>query len=123
MFETDTATIEAMVEQALADLPTQFSERLDNLAIVVADTPSPEDRARVGPGGLLLGLYRGVPLTARTSGYGMIPPDRIIVFQAALQRIARDEAHLNELVRHTVRHEIAHHFGISDQRLHELGAY
>src|SRR4051812_35487379 len=110
MFETDTATIEAMVEQALADLPAQFSERLDNLAIVVADRPSPEDRARVGPGGLLLGLYRGVPLTARSSGYGMIPPDRIIVYQAALQRIARDEAHLNELVRHTVRHEIAHHF-------------
>ncbi len=123
MYETDADTIEAMVERALAGLPEEFRARLDNLAVVVEDVPSAEDRTRTGPGGMLLGLYRGVPLTVRRSAYGMVPPDKIIVFRRHLERIARDEEHLEALVRHTVQHEIAHHFGISDARLRELGAY
>ena len=70
-----------------------------------------------------MALYRGVPLTARGSGYNMTLPDRIVIFQRPLEQLARDEAHLYELVRHTVQHEIAHHFGISDERLRALGAY
>jgi predicted Zn-dependent protease with MMP-like domain len=124
VYETDTATIEAMVERVLEELPAEFRQRLDNLAVVVEDAPAFEDRnALAGRGGTLLGLYRGVPLTTRRSTYGMVPPDKIVVFKRALERLARDEKHLYDLVRHTVQHEIAHHFGISDARLRELGSY
>ena len=113
-----------MTARALDELPAGLRERVDNLAIVVEEAALPRDKeqARVGRG-TVLGLYRGVPLTARGSGYGMTLPDRIVIFQRPLEHMARDEAHLYELVRHTVHHEIAHHFGISDARLRELGAY
>ncbi|MEZ4552814.1 MAG: metallopeptidase family protein [Dehalococcoidia bacterium] len=124
MHRTLAGTLESMVERVLDELPPEFRTRLDNLAIVIEDAPTPQDRERLGgSNGMLLGLYRGVPLTARHSGYGMIPPDKIVLFQLALERLARDEDHLFALVRHTVHHEIAHHFGISDDRLHELNAY
>ena len=71
----------------------------------------------------MLGVYRGVPLPSRTAGYQLTMPDRIVVFQEPHQQMARDDAHLAELVAHTVRHEVAHHFGISDERLRELDAY
>ena len=112
-----------MVRQALDELPEQFRERLDNLAIAVEERAAPRDRDGIGGRGVLLGVYRGVPLSRRGSSYGMIVPDRIVVFQRPLERLASDEAHLYELVRHTVFHEIAHHFGISDERLREIGAY
>ena len=113
-----------MVWEAIAALPDSIRERLDNLAVVVEEWPQRGDYERAELGnGMLLGVYRGVPLTRRTSHYGMVLPDRIVVFEAPLRRIARDEDHLRELVHHTVQHEIAHHFGISDARLRELGAY
>lgn len=124
MYETDHDTIEAMVVRALDELPVEFRQRLDNLAVVVEDAATFDDYdGLAGRGGTLLGLYRGVPLTVRRSHYGMVPPDKIIVFKRPLERLARDEEHLYDLVRHTVQHEIAHHFGISDARLRELGAY
>ena len=124
MHEVDVETLEGMVARALDELPTALRERLNNLAIVVQDEATGRDHAEAGTqGGTLLGVYRGVPLTARNSGYGMVLPDRIVIFQTPLQGLARDEAHLYELVRRTVHHEIAHHFGITDARLRELGAY
>jgi predicted Zn-dependent protease with MMP-like domain len=112
-----------MVGEALDELPDEFRERINNLAIVVEERASARDRDSIGAGGMLLGVYRGVPLTHRGSSYGMTVPDRIVVFQRPLERLAIDEDHLYELVRHTVFHEVAHHFGISDARLRELGAY
>ncbi|MDA0364254.1 MAG: metallopeptidase family protein [Chloroflexi bacterium] len=110
-----------MVVDALAALPEAFRERIDNLDIGVEDRPSVEDALRTR--GTLLGIYRGVPLTVRGSGYGLTLPDRIVVFQASLEALATDEEHLRVLVRRTVLHEIAHHFGISDARLREIDAY
>ena len=75
------------------------------------------------PGAELLGVYRGVPLPNRHSGYTMALPDRIVIFQTPVQRLARDEDDLRERVRHVVRHEIGHYFGISDARLREIDAY
>ena len=113
-----------MVSAAVEELPPRFLQRLENLQFVVEELARPDDYPVHGPGqGTLLGVYRGVPLTGRTSGYHLTLPDRIVLFRAPLQQLARDRSHLAALVRHTVRHEIAHHFGISDQRLGELGAY
>lgn len=124
VYEVSVDALEEMVRRALDGLPEPLRASIDNLAILVEDSASPRDHANAGAhGGTLLGIYRGVPLTARGSGYGMTMPDQIVIFQRPLERLACDEAHLEELVRHTVLHEIAHHFGISDARLREIGAY
>lgn len=115
---------ERLVEAAIDDLPEDILVRLDNVVIVVADAPTPEqlrDATMVGRPELLLGLYEGVPLTQRTSSYGLVLPDKITLFQQALESICATEEELREEVQTTVIHELAHHFGISDRRLSELG--
>ncbi|MPZ98480.1 MAG: hypothetical protein GEU80_03920 [Dehalococcoidia bacterium] len=116
---------EDLVRRAVAELPESILERIDNVEFAVEDVAEPDDHRRTGTprSRTLLGVYRGVPLTARGHGYHLALPDRIAIFQSPLERMARDEAHLEALVRRTVRHEIAHYFGITDGRLHELGAY
>jgi predicted Zn-dependent protease with MMP-like domain len=111
-----------LVRRALAGLPPPFRERLSNVDIVVKRRPGLDDRreADLSPGDTLYGFYSGVPLTER-GGYGMVLPDKITIFQEPLERDFRDEAELVEEVRKTVLHEIAHHFGISDEELAEMG--
>ena len=125
MYVVDRETLEAMVEQVVGELPESFSRGLENLRFAVEDRATRDDerRTRTARGSTLLGFYRGVLLPRRTSGYNLALPDLIVIFQDPLQRIARNREHLSELVRHTVQHEIAHYFGITDQRLHELDAY
>jgi predicted Zn-dependent protease with MMP-like domain len=116
------ARFEQLVDEAIESLPDDFKERLDNVAIVVEDLPSPGEARRLGRrGGRLLGLYQGQPLTRRDSRYGMVFPDKITIFQGNVEAISRSEAEIREEVRKTVLHEIAHHFGIDDRRLHDLG--
>ncbi len=112
---------EELVRQALADVPEEITERMSNVDVEVQDWATPRQlaSARVARG-TLLGLYQGIPLTRRTSGYNMVPPDKIIIFQGPLEHIARDEDDLVRRVRSTVVHEVAHHFGISDARLREI---
>jgi predicted Zn-dependent protease with MMP-like domain len=107
---------EALVVEALDDLPEWIQERLENVEVLVADEPPPRQPN-------LLGLYEGVPLTQRGSGYFGVLPDRITLFRRSIESAARDEEGLRRLVRHTVVHEFAHFFGISDERLLELGKY
>jgi len=117
---------EALVVEAVASLPVYFQEKLENIEILVAFWPSAQDKARTGlrPGSLLLGLYQGIPLTERTHYYNLVPPDTITLFQGPIERVAgADYKKIKQQVKHTVVHEIAHHFGISDARLRELGAY
>jgi predicted Zn-dependent protease with MMP-like domain len=125
MYQVERERMEEMVWQTVNGLPDEFKERIANLEFSVEDHARPEDYGLSGahPGTTLLGVYRGIPLTRRTSRYGLTLPDRIVVFQAPLQRLARGEADLERRVARVVRHEIAHYFGISDRRLHELGAY
>jgi predicted Zn-dependent protease with MMP-like domain len=113
---------EELVRRALDTLPDAIAGRVDNLDVEVHAwaTPAQLASARVANGRTLLGLYQGVPLTKRSHWYGMTPPDRIIIFQGPIERIARDEEDLVERVREVVVHEVAHHFGISDARLHEI---
>lgn len=102
---------EAMVAAALDALPDAFRERMSNVEVVIDDGPASAD---------LLGLYEGVPLTER-EGYGGVLPDVITIYRRALERRARSLEELEAEVRETVWHEVAHHFGISDERLGELG--
>jgi predicted Zn-dependent protease with MMP-like domain len=107
---------EEYAEAALASVPPELREQMSNVEIVVEDEPP--------PGQPLLGLYQGVPLTRRTSSYGAVLPDIITIFRGPLERLyGGDEERLRREVRRVVLHEIAHHFGISDERLIEIDRY
>jgi predicted Zn-dependent protease with MMP-like domain len=113
-----------IVGEALDLIPEELARHMDNVAILTADEPSPDQARRLRRGTTLLGLYEGVSLDRRSpTSYTAVMPDRITIFRRAQCRRARDEADLRRKVAHTVAHEIAHHFGISDARLRELGAY
>jgi predicted Zn-dependent protease with MMP-like domain len=105
-----------LVEQAYARIPARFRRRLQNVAIVVEPEPSPEQLRRTGvlSGGTLLGLYEGRPLTVRSSFEPFSMPDRITVFQGPIERMARSEADLEQIVYDTLWHEIAHYFGMDE---------
>jgi predicted Zn-dependent protease with MMP-like domain len=107
---------EELVAEALDELPAWIQERLENVEVLIEDRPPNGD-------GRLLGLYEGIPLTRRGSGYFGVLPDRITLFRANIEPRGRDESDLKRIVGHTVVHEIAHFFGISDERLRELGRY
>jgi predicted Zn-dependent protease with MMP-like domain len=106
-----------LVARALDELPAEFREQMRNIEIVVEDEPSPE---QLRGDGELLGLYEGVPLTDRGAMEPYLP-DRISIFRGPIERISASPRRQAEIVRDTVVHEIAHHFGISDRRLGELG--
>jgi predicted Zn-dependent protease with MMP-like domain len=106
-----------LVARALAELPAQFRDRMRNIQIVVEDEPTPEQTQGHGE---LLGLYEGVPLTGRGAMEPYLP-DRISIFRGPIERMTVSPKRQAKIVRDTVVHEIAHHFGISDERLHELG--
>ncbi|MBX5443614.1 metallopeptidase family protein [Sphaerobacter sp.] len=117
------SVFERLVVQALDDLPEEFLAALDNVDVVIEREPTREQRLAAGVGGgTLFGLYEGVPQTER-EGYGFVLPDKITIFQGPITRYARTHAEVREIVRDTVIHELAHHFGISDERLRELGRY
>ena len=107
---------EESVEAALESLPDDLREAMSNVAIVVEDEPP--------AGQPLLGLYEGIPLTARTSWYSGAAPDKISIYRGPLERLyGHDPELLERMIRRVVLHEIAHHFGISDERLVELDRY
>lgn len=117
---------EQLVNEAMDGLPAFFQERMNNVEILVETWPSRAAlrAAGVPRGHTLLGLYHGIPLTQRTQGYNLVPPDTITLYQGPIEASAgEDPEAIREAVRHTVIHELAHHFGISDDRLRELGAY
>ena len=104
------------VEAALETLPEDLREAMSNVAIVVEDEPP--------AGQPLLGLYEGIPLTKRSSFYAGAAPDKISIYRGPLERIyGHDPELLQQMIRRVVLHEIAHHFGISDERLVELDRY
>ena len=125
MRSMDETAFEELVEEAVASIPDVFLEMLDNVAIVVEDWPDRETMrlARVGSHYQLLGFYHGIPKTGRNSGYNLVAPDRISIYRRPIEAQCRSEEELREMVRRVVLHELAHHFGIDDSRLHEIGAY
>ncbi len=117
-----TDRFEQLVRQAMESLPEHFLDRLDNVLVVVEQRPSREQRESNGLSAneTLFGLYEGVPMTERGS-YTPLMPDRITIFQRPLEQHCESEEHLVHEVRNTVVHEVAHFFGIDDDRLDELG--
>ena len=120
----DRNSFEAIVAEALDSLPEEFVRHLANVEVQIERRPDREHRRALGlkPWQTLYGLYQGVPLTERVGG-GPLLPDLITIFQEPLERDFPNREALRAQVRRTVLHEIAHFFGISDERLHELDAY
>jgi predicted Zn-dependent protease with MMP-like domain len=113
MYVVTNERFEELADEALASLPAELASQMENVAIIV------EDEA---PGRNLFGLYEGVPLTKRgPMSYSGVMPDRITLYQSAICRVCFSEEDVRAQVRKTVIHEIAHHFGISDPRLEEMG--
>ncbi|MFO8009429.1 MAG: metallopeptidase family protein [Dehalococcoidia bacterium] len=116
---------EELVIEAVESLPERFKESLENITIIVEDWPSREQLEEVGLKSKwdLLGLYEGIPLTKRGRGYNMVLPDRITIFQKPIERRYKSEESIIRKIQSTVRHEVAHYFGISDRRLREIDRY
>ncbi len=113
---------EELVRQAVESLPDRFLERLDNVDVVVEGRPSRDQRLvnNLAPHETLFGLYEGIPQIDR-EGYGFVMPDKITIFQRPIEEFCNDAEEIVEQVQLTVIHEIAHHFGISDDALHDMG--
>jgi predicted Zn-dependent protease with MMP-like domain len=116
---------EALVKKAVKDLPRQFKKRLENIAVVIRSEPSAAQRREAGisPNTELLGLYEGVPLGNRTHNYGNILPDKITIFRGPILRSCTSPRQIRKAVQHTILHEFAHYFGISDEHMLEDGTY
>jgi len=119
----DSQKFEWLVGKAIDNLPDEFHERLENVDVVVADKPTSDQLTSVNRkrGETLLGLYEGVPLTKRGRHYGLVIPDKITIFQKPIEAMCRNDARIIAEIQRVVQHEIAHHFGISDARLRQLG--
>jgi len=121
----DRQDFERAVADAIGELPISIRRQIANVAIVVEELP---DEATMEMAGVdnpyeLLGFYNGIPLTARTHDYGLVLPDKITLFRQSIQRTCRGDEEIRAAIRRTLRHELAHYFGIDDERLEEIGAY
>ncbi|MFH1382906.1 MAG: metallopeptidase family protein [Chloroflexota bacterium] len=111
-----------LVAQAVEGLPEELAAMMENVDVVVEDHPTISQMRRMGMDRhhTLLGLYEGVPRTRRGSGYGLVLPDKITIFQQTIEAICHGDDEIKARIQSVVKHEIAHHFGISDARLKEL---
>ena len=113
---------EKLVEEGIRAIPERFLKKLDNVDIVVEEEPTPYQLQKMKPdrGFFLLGLYEGVPQTKR-GHYGQVLPDKITIFKKAIERTAQNNRErIKEIVKNTVWHEIAHHFGMDEKRVREI---
>lgn len=113
---------ESLISRAMDELPREYMEGLDNVAITYADEPTPEQLTKQGvkEGQLLLGLYEGIPLTRRDSNYTFVLPDKITIFKLPILALSNYESELFERIKRTLWHEIAHHYGLGHDRIHEI---
>jgi predicted Zn-dependent protease with MMP-like domain len=118
----DRERFEWLVARAVNSLPNEFLTKLENIDVVAEDWPTQQQLARAGlrRGETLLGLYEGVPLTKRGGHYGLVPPDKITIFQKPIEAKCRYDAEITAEIQRVVRHEIAHHFGIGDAKLEQI---
>jgi len=125
MFAMNRVDFEQLVTEALNALPGFFREQLNNVAVVVEDWPSQKitRQAGVRSPAEILGFYHGVPQTKRTHNYALVPPDKISIYQRPIEMRSRTIEQMKRVITRVLRHELAHHFGLDDDRLREIGAY
>lgn len=113
---------EELINQAMDELPQEYIERLDNVAVTYEDEPSPAQREqlKLKCHQSLFGLYEGIPLTKRGNGYNLVLPDKITIFKKPILSYVHDAKELKHQVKHTLWHEIAHYFGLDHDRIHGI---
>ena len=118
----DREQFEVLVGRAIASLPLEFQRKLENVDVVVEEWPTEIQlrQSRIRSPRQLLGLYQGVPQTRRGRRYGLVLPDKISIFQRAIESQCRSSYEIEAKVGEVVRHEIAHHFGLDDETLREI---
>ncbi len=121
----DINEFEHLVAEAIDSLPAFIRDKLENVEIVLEDWPDQETMRKAGVRhpAQVLGFYHGVPQTRRSHHYGLVLPDKITIYRRPIELRCRTAAEVRETVHTVVRHEIAHHFGLDDDRLREIGAY
>jgi predicted Zn-dependent protease with MMP-like domain len=117
------ARFERLVAEAVTLIPKRFRREMKNLALVVEDEPSEEllDEMEIEPPDSLYGLYQGTPLPERSWAFGNALPDRITIYQRPIEEDCEDEDEVRAVIGETLIHEVGHYFGMSEDRLHELG--
>ena len=115
---------EKIVNAGISAIPKRFLQKLDNVAVVIEDEPTPaqKEKLHLHKGWALFGLYEGVPQTKRGVYYGSVLPDKITIFKKPIIEAALNEEHIKEIVKNTVWHEIAHHFGMNEEEVHRSEA-
>ena len=117
---------ERLVNRAITNIPREFLEKMENVAITIQDLPTRHQLNKIykrGERGMLLGLYEGIPQTKRRNyGVGVVTPDKITIFKWSILKIARSREDVVEIVRNTVWHEIAHHFGMDEEMVRNAEA-
>jgi len=116
----DRKKFEKLVNKAIKTIPKKFLEKLDNVDIVIENEPTPYQlkKLRARKSLIIFGLYEGIPKTKRWH-YGQALPDKITIFKKPIERIAQSEEKMKEIIKNTVWHEIAHHFGMDEKRIRE----
>lgn len=111
-----------IIARAIGEMPPQYIQGLENVAITYADEPTPQQAhtLRLRGDQLLLGLYEGIPLPQRGAGYNLVLPDKITLFKYPIIAVTYDEASFYQQVKHTLWHEIAHYYGLNHDRIHEI---
>ena len=115
---------EKIIKEGIKAIPEKFLRKLENVAIVIEDEPTPAQKKKLNihSGWTLFGLYEGVPQLERGANYSAVLPDKITIFQNPIEAGARDGKDIKEIVKNTVWHEIAHHFGMYEARVHQAEA-
>lgn len=113
---------DTLITKAMDELPQDRIQGLDNVAIVMADEPTDEQKQKmqIREGTILLGLYEGIPLTQRGGGYTFVLPDKITLFKHSILKVVQNEAQLFEQIKRTLWHEIAHYYGLNHERMNEI---
>lgn len=122
MFEIDDNAFSALISEVMDELPGEYIARLDNIVITYEDQPTPAQREKLKLrcDQTLFGLYEGIPLTKRGSGYNLVLPDKITIFKLPLLSFSGDLADLRKRTKRTLWHEIAHFYGLDHDRIHQL---
>lgn len=122
MYSLTDEQFDALITRAMDDLPQEYIQGLNNVAIVMADEPTEEQKVKMKlrENAVLLGLYEGIPLTQRGNAYTFVLPDKITLFKHSILQVVRSDEELFEQIKRTLWHEIAHYYGLNHERMHKL---